>query len=44
MIKSPVISIISGICAAFFIGFMIYVCFLRIREIKEEDPDDISKY
>lgn len=26
------------------LGVLIYVCIRRIREIKKEDPDDISKY
>lgn len=43
--RLPVVVLIIVICAALALfGALLYTSFDRIKEIKEEDKDDISKY
>ncbi|WFD10669.1 hypothetical protein [Tepidibacter hydrothermalis] len=43
-INTMVSSIVIGIIVMVLVGAMIFTINQRIREIKEEDKDDISKY
>ena len=44
LLEGSVLRIIMGILPLLFSVIMIRVCLERIKEIKEDDTDDLSKY